>query len=425
MTTIKISDEVIDKDHMRKDKNKKVKTSRKKQETQGKERDKDYSINIDNNKAEDIKNGKKRISHDTVIACFVTAVVAFASSYYTTSMKIGADISAMQEKNSNIQSSVDKIEAKIDNLVISDTKNSTNVEAMQKEIDHLYNYVSINVICLDQGWLGKTLIYQSNAPQKVYSLGAYSQNDKVGVIKGSGEEIFAEELRGKKNILYYEEDDYTVVFYGAYNEDYHWDGNCLINTYKNGILIYISYAIYDDGKLLSSIDVYSGENKSDCPIWNIYYKQNYTGYNCGDIYSYEYHEVENELDLEKLSVSDLVYPEQFRESNGEEVLSVYHGQTKDGNWNDTTGTSYYVKYDSNGCVTLLYVGDFADGQFNDSEALEIVFDSTQNKYFYYKGAFIKGNRKKEDNHYISKEEIDNMISDVFISQDLKWNYGDL
>ena len=59
---------------------------------------------------------------------------------------------------------------------------------------------------------------------------ALSDNDVIAK-DINGKEYYASDLVGKQIILEYydKEDDKNVYFQGAYNENYHWEGECVTN----------------------------------------------------------------------------------------------------------------------------------------------------------------------------------------------------
>lgn len=62
-------------------------------------------------------------------------------------------------------------------------------------------------------------------------------------------EYTASELVYKKIIFSYQTIDKENFFYGQFNENNHWYGICIINSYENDCLKSIIETVFDDGKL--------------------------------------------------------------------------------------------------------------------------------------------------------------------------------
>lgn len=365
-----------------------------------------------------LENMKKILSW--VALAIISAVIgALINSYI--------DKNTIVERLAKVESSVanlNNIDGKTDKIYEGLANNQAEIKAMRRDVDSVYEYVHLHVIKLGEGALSDSINDSLANSQSVVLFDEISAEKIEGIDMYSGEIVSAEELINKKSLLFYEEDSNIIIFYGLYNESYHWDGNCLINTYSDGELVYISDAIYDDGKLLSSVDAYQAKiDHNKVNAWSFFDRKCFDGYNYGNIRSYRYTVKNIKFDLENISVVDLIYPEEFEENINTELLSFYHGRTYSGKETDDTGTAYMVKYED-GYIRTLYIGNMKDGAFHDNgKALEIVYDADNYMYFKYEGSFTEDRRdhnEKEYFSYLNTAEISFMLQDKYLECPLKW-----
>lgn len=202
-------------------------------------------------------------------------------------------------------------------------------------------------------------------------------------------------MAGKKLLVPYTNNGQEVVFFGQYNENYHWDKECIINVYANDELILIMDAEYDDGELVTYQQVLAETLQIRQDVWVVTEREHRADINYGETWNYDRTEdYAKQFELDQVQMQDVVSAEDFIAEIDTPVDSYYRGNTSNGIYNDSTG-----------------------------EAWKLVFDSSNgiNKYFYYKGIFRKGNRansKKID--YVTREQIEQITEGMEFSCDMEW-----
>ncbi|MCR4674317.1 MAG: hypothetical protein K5675_04840 [Lachnospiraceae bacterium] len=186
------------------------------------------------------------------------------------------------------------------------------------------------------------------------------------VYQTSAGEKSAKELQNQRIITSYKEDGLDVVFVGQYNEKYHWQGNCIINAYKDGILNYAEAAVYNDGERTFNEQLF---NNGD--TW-VYVKRIQDGdINSGDTWKYEKtKEIFQSVSIEQPSERDLIIPGAYV-SLFSICKSHYHGDTSDGQYNDESGNAYLITYKNGYTKTLYYTDHPMYLHDNDSCRLKI------------------------------------------------------
>lgn len=245
------------------------------------------------------------------------------------------------------------------------------------------------------------------------------------------------ELKGEKLLLSYFYDNQEIYFYGQFSKNMHWDGNCIINIYKNNQLYLVTDAFYDDGELKSYQQIFTYYTNASEEVWCISQRECTKSGNIGDSWNYyknsdinkdftidnvEPHNIYNVAQIKKIIKEDLECP----------IEAYYHGMTSDGLYNDETDNAYVVKFSKkDSTVRTLYFGRFKDGDFfdNTGNAWMIGRDDKQitSPYAFYIGNF-KDNKPNEiwttDNSQtnLSLDDINEKIKYKTIKPVLKW-YG--
>lgn len=240
-------------------------------------------------------------------------------------------------------------------------------------------------------------------------------DDEVIACDINGKEYRASELVGKNIVLeYYDKnDDKNVYFQGMYNEKFHWDGECVTNSYyKDGRFFGACEYTFDDGirKNYKSI-VATAETQ-----WS------YADKVCTDngnegvniIYSGETNVSIDGLSEGSMSVIavDTIYDNLMPYIR---VSSYYKGITVDGVYDDKTGEAYLIQFDLGGNVTLLYQGPFSKGTMHTANSeytgWEIVYSEQYANYYCNEGKFINGFAENHSSNAMSIEEIEQYIED--------------
>lgn len=235
-------------------------------------------------------------------------------------------------------------------------------------------------------------------------------------------EYTAKEIIGKRVLIPYTDDKYQMIFYGQYNEKYHWDGNCVINTYEDGKLYLITNNKYKDGELIKYDQIIQDTHENDNTHevekrWVIANRIKNDDYNSG--ISKTYSRIDDytmEFDFKDANVNNVLTFKKFRKKieNSDKIYQTgyYCGNTANGSYNDDSGDAFLITFDENHKIKMVYQGEFVDGYPESNDAWEIVRDNIG--YFYYKGPFEYGKRGDEEREkpYLSQKEINTYVSDI-------------
>ena len=238
----------------------------------------------------------------------------------------------------------------------------------------------------------------------------------------TGKTYIAKDLVGKKLILIYDiVDGKKVYFWGKYNENYHWEGECITNSFNNdGTFFGACKSNFDDGNRLDYTSLY----QEDDAEW-IYTKRKVDGninrgisktYYCDSL------EIKPFVDAE-VTVDDLKDPEYYLEISKFQLKKYYSGDTSNGRYNDNTGNAYEVIYDNDGFIKTLYVGGFLNGFFDDDTNLawDIAYSERMGEYLYHKGRFKNGHGLDTDEtEIVDKQQINEILKDKNFECELKW-----
>lgn len=268
------------------------------------------------------------------------------------------------------------------------------------------------------------LAYAAAAP-------SWENSDVIAIDSETGQEYTAEELTDQKILLSYKTDNKEYYFYGQYNENNQWDGNCITNVYEGNNLISIMDAEYQNGEVKEyrqaiRISVSSGE------VWAISDRENKIDnitkqlYTTGETWNYFYNNCEyiKAFDIDNVSNKDIIIVSDFKDYIIERTSleGYYKGRTSDGLYNDETGTAYMVRYFKDGTIRLLYVGNFIDGFPYDisNNAWSIAYSDDGGYYVHNTQGFKKGNAIIRSTNPIDINEINNIISGYNFNCDLNW-----
>ena len=263
-----------------------------------------------------------------------------------------------------------------------------------------------------------------NSGEQILTAVGISENETVATSIDGKQEYTASELIDQKVVLAYEEKGYQVFFQGQYNGKFHWDGECLTNSYKDGLLYAATIAVYDDGKRISYEQLVLDDNEL-----------NYTSRECngdiniGDSEIYlKPNDLEQKADYEDPRSADFYSPADYRFYIDEAILlKRYHGYTSDGKFNDNTGDAYLISYDKDGYVKTLYCGGITNGMYNDTtgKAWYITRNPLkETKYEYFTGDFVNGRADKDNSNpdYITEARIEELTQGKPYEAYLNWDW---
>lgn len=219
-----------------------------------------------------------------------------------------------------------------------------------------------------------------------------TKNTVVGHEKDTGAEVTVGEISNSKVLLPYRNGDQDVFFYGQINENGHWDGNCIINTYEGDKLVLITDAVYDDGTPINCKQIFYYTLRNGQEVWAYSDYLWEDGSSSGDTWLYtKESDYPMAFSADDVSADGILSADDFRDSVCHELAAYYSGNTSDGFFNDETGNAYMVYFFEDGTVRLLYSGNFKDGTFNDNTGKAWYIVKNENTaYMYAKGLFKHG-----------------------------------
>lgn len=385
----------------------------------------------------------------SIVASAIISSPSLISTIYSIPNRINnveKNIKTLTKQNHNFNSSFEKYKTELDDLEIEE--NFDNINTYFKDIDEkfekandnfekietrirdiekdVFNYIVLQAskqTALELNSINSTIVKENFTIEK--NNVPFLASSVVGKDFETNKNYRAENLRNKKLILTYIGDDgEDVIFCGQFNSKQHWDGKCSINVYKKDKLILITDAEYENGKILKYQQfINNGQT------FIVSDRKNNDSFNTGETWSYKYDDkyIRKKINFSDISLKDILTVSELKMKIKTTPLTYYSGRTSYGSYNDTTGNAHYLKYSENGNIETLYVGNFENGNFDDAtgNAQEIVYDTFNNvnRYFYYKGVFVNGNRqeKVDVNNYVTQKQIDKILEGIEFSCELKWH----
>ena len=347
---------------------------------------------------------------------------------------LNSRIEALNAEIDTLSSKVDSLQGNVHDLGIGVAQLDARVDGADKRCDDLYkflNYASgltptnITIGAVNTGITSST--EHSYLAPKYLSAPTWSSTD-VLAIDSSGAELTAADLINKKLLLPYDNAGQEVYFYGQYNANNHWDGNCIINVYKDDSLILITDVLYNDGNVVEYRQVMPTVTQHGDHVWTISDRVNEGDCNAGDSWNYFREDnVFKSFSTDTVSVKDILSAEYFKNSLNTQMEAFYHGNTSDGLYNDITGSAYLIKYDTYGTIRTLYSGNFAEGKFNDDTGNAWYItrnDDSNTDYMYYKGVFRNGSPDRNFAHEfkgnLTISDIEYYVKGKQFGSEIKW-----
>lgn len=261
--------------------------------------------------------------------------------------------------------------------------------------------------------------------EKFLNLALVENTEVIAVDSLTQKTYKTEELINQKLLISYTEgENQEIFFYGQYNKNNHWDGDCIINVYENDNLKLITEANYNDGEILNYKQVFTYTTTSNVDVWSISERERINDgendYNNGDSWNYyKVGEYRKDFEIDQVMPINILSVDEVKNSMTTHLEGYYHGNTKNGKYNDETGDAYLIKYFADGDIRTLYSGHFVDGKFNDTTNNAWYITKTEETdYMYYKGFFSEGVTGNNPDSYF-ENEIDNpeRIKDILIEND--------
>ena len=243
-------------------------------------------------------------------------------------------------------------------------------------------------------------------------------------VDSDGKKYMSEDLTEETVLLTYEEDGKEVYFLGQYNNNYHWDGYCITNSYnEDGTLDGICESNFEDGVRLDYISLYKPSDSDEFYYGNRIIKN---GVNIGVTKHFKFdNSYEKKFTKSNVRITDILKVDDFLKNKDDLIMTEYYnGNTENGGFNDDSGKAYRITFDDYGRVLTLYHGRFKNKNANDDtlSAYSIIY-SKENEGYYYNSntTFTDGYADVKSTHKLTPTEMSELVSDIKVDDlDLKW-----
>lgn len=372
------------------------------------------------------KDNKKviQISLGGVISIIVTISLAVIGAAWLISSSFGdlrVDIASLNKDVGSITNELNNAKAErteMHDYLYNDDGVQDQLGDISSDINEIKNLLNITSIIASSNVTSVLDDISIEPNDNSVSYASFTATTCIGT-DSDGKEYIAKDLIDEMMLLTYTENNKEVYFLGQYNENYHWDGYCITNTYNSdGTLYGICESNFDDGKRLDykSFCVSESNDKEWIYSDKTCNENNNSGTNI--LCSFDYDKQKNFTNT-NVRITDIIYVDDFVKNINPTVLTYYSGNTSDGKYNDDTGNAYEIIYNDDGTIRTLYVGMFKDGTFNDNtgNAWDIAYSDEGDYYVYNQGEFENGHAVKK-----SATPIDiNQINEIILEHNLKFD----
>ena len=329
-----------------------------------------------------------------------------------------------------LPSRVESLEKSVKEL----SENSAPSETIQNA-PVINNYYKYGLKLIDQGKIKVST--ESVEMPYLLSPPPWETDDTIAENTETGEKITAGQLVNQKIFLPYKDGNQENYFYGQFDDNNQWDGNCIINVYQDDILISIMEAQYDNGELLHYKQAVKSITRNKDVIWRVCDKERKKDekkeYNTGETWNYIYKEYIKDFVYDDATINDIKYIYEFEKYLKENswLEGYYYGNTSDGFYNDETENAYMIKYFEDGTVRTLYCGNFVNGEFEDNTGNAWYITKGKNTdYMYYKGYYKNGITQNNPGHIfedppLSLDRIRELLEENNCDLDLNWYNPDI
>ncbi len=373
--------------------------------------------------------------HPLVVGILVVAIPCFWASAKGV-FALPGDVKAIKESLSDLETETSDISTR---LVAVETE----VKELKGNMDRMENRVNVVESRIDNIAFRNIALKLQPTDKAIESIGmidAYKNNeyylnapswistDVIAVDLENDREYQAVDLIGEKLLLPYIKDGQEVFFCGQFDENNQWDGECLINVYKDDQLSLIMEAEYEGGTLKKYKQVLAGKTLAGTEVWIVAERENSGESNSGNSWNYIRDKAHTkEFEFDEVEIDDMMTVRDFESSIDTRVEGFYHGDTSNGTYNDQKGDAYLIKYAEDGTVRTLYVGGFRNGKFDDvSGDAWYITKSDNTAYMYFKGNFENGDPIQESKKVFENELTMERITEILqensfeCENELKW-----
>lgn len=220
-------------------------------------------------------------------------------------------------------------------------------------------------------------------------------------INDSNYQYTSQSLQGKKFVTMYTEGKNEIYFYGSFNEQNHWDGECILNVYSGNVLVTVFEGNYIDGNLYN----YKRVSCDDGKTWTVADRTSHGSYTEGETWNYtKSKSFPQTVSVDNLDLAHILTVDNFlKDTSGEQLIKYYNGKTSNGYYNDDTGLAYIASYDG-GNLRYLYRGKVKNGNGESENGWSVIL--VDGEYRIYEGGFSSSSPKNYDKYEkVTTEEI--------------------
>ena len=348
------------------------------------------------------KNNKKSFLSIILASGLIICIITFYGEYRASDAKFEATLGKMEEQFSKMEEQFDKMQIKLEETQVNlrQFKNDASNEITDVKKD-VKDAINIPIYTASSNFTTKLYSTQTNFQTNFLGTPSWKNNEVIAKNANTGRKYKAKDLMNKKILIPYKDDGQDAYFFGQFNKKNHWDGDCLINIYKNRKLTMIMEGHYNDGQLLSYQQVSYYKNHAKRFVWNVSKRETKGNINTGETYTYYKNKNKKAAFTKKtVEASDIMSVADFKEWITGAMEGYYCGNTQNGAYNDNTGKAYLIKYDKGKKVRTLYCGKFKNGAFHDESgnAWYISYDAENSTYIYFKGKFVNNKPVETSTH---------------------------
>ena len=377
------------------------------------------------------KIGIPKLILGTVITTIVGAITISQWNVLCDIKKAPAKVAELEENRANDLERIKKMEQQVTEMNVKLAvleENTRSMDETLKSIQEILNTVAVMKLIPTEA-ATSAIMQEQTVVKSAYVLSAPTWNEAtiIAIDQETGQEYTAKELVGQKLLLPYTEGNQKIVFYGSFNENNQWHGDCIINVYAGNNLQLVTEANYDNGVVTDYRQVMPYVTSAGNKVWSVSNRTSEENWNSGESWNY-YREKEYAMgfEFESITENEVVTIETMEDFIDTDLEGYYVGNTADGKYNDDSGDAYMVKYASDGTVKTLYKGGVHDGRFHDLTGNAwYISQKEDGEYLYYQGEFKDGDAKKKDDKEVinpfSLEQIHEIVDKLQLNCDLKWS----
>ena len=179
----------------------------------------------------------KQFKQGIVIGIISSVVFAILSALFSNAAKLPVRMDNIEKNVKDLNSRIDTVESKFDQK-IDETKSDIrgDIEGVGDDITRLENLILPFLHLKPSAEVQQQITYAYGEVNRVeQSGGLVLTSASVVAYNDHGAEYTANQLSDIKLLLPYHEGKQNVFFYGQFDEENRWDGDCLVNIYENAL----------------------------------------------------------------------------------------------------------------------------------------------------------------------------------------------